>query len=244
MKNNNDNDNDNDNNNDNMKRIKNQVIVDLSKDETKGYKEEVIVDLSIDDNDIDYKDDNKYYGIDEDEDILYSRKLQEEFDNHYAMKLQEEFDNQNALQSSSSSSLSSSSPIITNSPLSNALEFFPSSSSSSSSLLSFNSPLPDKMISWTCKSCKTFNSINNKGDEKFTCKNCPVINPAIVEWISRQRIVHNLYVKAATTSAMGLPTRSFRNVGSIINGILIEESSLVSCWGSEISPSPKPLAGI
>jgi hypothetical protein len=43
---------------------------------------------------------------------------------------------------------------------------------------------------------------------------------------------------------MGLPTRSFRNVGSIINGILIEESSLVSYWGSEISPSPKPLAGI
>ena len=35
---NNDNDNDNDNNNDNMKRIKNQVIVDLSKDETRLTK--------------------------------------------------------------------------------------------------------------------------------------------------------------------------------------------------------------
>jgi hypothetical protein len=86
-----------------------------------------------------------------------------------------------------------------------------------------------KMEDWQCSSCSTMNRIADF--DKFRCKNdCDRINPAIVMWIRHQRLVHNLWVKGKAVTGFGLPTRSYRNFGSIINGNYNEYSGLLSYW--------------
>ena len=175
---------------------------------------EVVYDLTNDNND----------NNDTNDDFMIAQKLQDEYTNQYngmndnsnddddllyAKALQEQFDRD--LIENDSSSLSTLSTL------------------SPSSLQKTEDWESKKMEDWQCSSCSTMNRIADF--DKFRCKNdCDRVNPAIVMWIRHQRLVHNLWVKGPATTGFGLPTRSYRNFGSIINGNYNEYSGLLSYW--------------
>ena len=175
---------------------------------------EVVYDLTNDNND----------NNDTNDDFMIAKKLQDEYTNQcngmndnsnddddllYAKALQEQFDRD--LIENDNSSLSTLSSLLP------------------SSLQKVEDWESKKMEDWQCSSCSTMNRIADF--DKFRCKNdCDRINPAIVMWIRHQRLVHNLWVKGKAVTGFGLPTRSYRNFGSIINGNYNEYSGLLSYW--------------
>ena len=168
-----------------------------------------------------------------DDDLNYAKTLQDEYtvqfngkdddDLLYAKMLQEEFDRELIEHEKSLST---------------------STSTSSPAPLSSLQKLPSKMEDWICSNCSTVNRIPH---DKFRCKTepsiCLTINPSILNWIRRQRLVHNFWVKSDVQNSFSKNIRSFRNMGSIINGDFNQTSGLVAFWGPEICPSPIPLAG-